>query len=452
MLTARTEAEFEVEDSRDAYAYPNDLARFVRACWEDHAGGADDSGHEPTEAPETPVLERLISTCYQASLLREEERPVTFRAILVAPEDLPEGGGPPGGLHRLAFGEPMPFDERELRRLSPAADFERSMIGVRRGEGGELEIWGIVHSGARWLRVARGGREGSAPLPPVPVVRAEGPGHLTVSRGSEFVAELAGGRIVGSRTDVLPSRWMGGFFAPVRDELAELHEEARLEAAARGEAWAPLDPELPRMIARRMYRRLFSALSEARHGATIVTFPPERAGEVLDGYVSLKHTFAGGEHRRRFRDLIVDTMNRLARAHGRDEEASYPKAVGWEEYSRSEDRELAAIDEALFEFANLVAGLAAVDGAVVMTDRGELLGFGGEISGELEPVLSVEKALDPEGEITVPEGVEAVGTRHRSAYRLAAAVPDALLAVVFQDGNVRFVANIDGVVTCWDQA
>jgi hypothetical protein len=35
---------------------------------------------------------------------------------------------------------------------------------------------------------------------------------------------------------------------------------------------------------------------------------------------------------------------------------------------------------------------------------------------------------------------------------LAAAVPDALLAVVSQDGNVRFVANIDGVVTCWDQA
>ena len=240
----------------------------------------------------------------------------------------------------------------------------------------------------------------------------------------------------------------------MRAALVELHEEARLEAEVRGEAWAPLDPELPRMIARRMYRRLFFNLSEARHGATIVTFPPERAGEVLDVYVSLKHSFADGEHRRRFRDLIVDTMNRLARAHGGEAgaEASYPKAVGWEEYSRSEDRELAAIDEAIFEFANLVAGLAAVDGAVVMTDRGELLGFGGEISGELEPVLSVEKALDPEGETTVPEGAEAVGTRHRSAYRLAAAVPDALLAVVSQDGNVRFVTDRDGAVTCWDQA
>jgi hypothetical protein len=452
--TARTAAGSGVEDPRDVHAYPDDLARFVRKSWEDRAGGVDDPGHEPAEAPGTPVLERLFSTCYQASLLREEERPVSFRAILAAPEDLPEGGGPPGGLHRLAFGEPRPFDERELRRLSPAADFERSLVGVRRAEDGDLEIWGLVHSGSRWLRVALGGRERSAPLPPVPVVGVEGPGRLTVNRGSEFVAELAGGRIAGSRADLFPSRWLRGYFTRVGEELLEMHGESRLEAEARGEAWASLDPELPRMIARRMYLRLFFTLSEARHGATIVNVPPERAEEVLDGHVSLKHSFADGDHRQRFRDLIVDTMNGLARTHGGEagEKASYPRTVGWEEYARSEDRELAELDEAISEFAHLVAGLAAVDGAVVMTDRGELLGFGGEISGELEPVLSVEKALDPEGEITVPEGAEAVGTRHRSAYRLAAAVPDALMVVVSQDGNIRYVADVDGAVTCWDQA
>ncbi len=454
MLTARTTAGPGLDDSGDVYAYPDDLARFVRESWEDHAGSADGPGYGPTEAPDEATLERLISTCYQASLLREEERPVTFRAILADPEDLPEGSGPPEGLHRLAFGEPRRFDENELRRLSPAADFERSLVGVRRGGDGELEIWGIVHTGPRWMRLARGGRDSSAPLPSAPVVRVEGPGLLTVNRGSGFVAELAGGRITGSRTDVLHSRWLGGFFAPVRDELVELHEGARLEAEARGEAWAPLDPELPRMIARRMYLRLFFTLSEARHGATIVTFPPEKAEEVLDRHISLKHTFADGGHRHRFRNLIVDTMNRLARTHGGEagERPSHPRTVGWEEYAQSEDRELAEIDEAILEFAHLVAGLAAVDGAVVMTDRGELLGFGGEISGELETVLTVEKALDPEGETTVPEGAEGVGTRHRSAYRLAAAMPGALLTVVSQDGNVRYVTDIDGAVTCWDQA
>lgn len=453
MSVTETDARSFVESTRTGYAYPDDLARFVLEHWEDYADGVEEPGCEQAEAPEVAVLETLFSACYQAGLLREEERPVTFRAILAPPEEFPEEDGPPYGLHRMEFGEPRPLNERELRRLSPAADYERSLIGVCRDDDGEMKIWGVVHSGSRWLRVLRGGRERSAPLPPVPVVKVEGPGCLTVKKGSGFVAQLAGGRIVGSRSDVFTSRWLRDFFTPTQDELRGLHEEARRVAEELGETWAPLDPELPRMIARQMYRRIVFTLSEARHGGTIVMVPPERTGEVLAGkHVTLKHTLADSEPRRRLKTLIVGIMNGLARAHGRGEEASYARAVGWEEYVRSEDRELADLDEAVFEFAHLVVGFAAVDGAVVMTHRGELLGFGGEISGEITPVLSVDKALDQEGDTTTREGAEDVGTRHRSAYRLAGALPDALLVVVSQDGNARFVTGKSGVVTCWDQA
>ena len=442
-----------VESTWIGYDYPDDLARFVWEHWEDYPEGVEEPGYGRTESPEEAVLEALFSVCYQAGLLREEERPVTFRAILAPPEAFPKEDGPPYGLHRVEFGESRPLNERELRRLSPAADFERSLIGVCRDDDSELRIWGVVHSGARWLRVLRGGRELSAPLPPVPVVIGQGPGHLTVKKGSEFVAELSGGRIVGSRSDVFTSRWLWDFFTPTQDELRELHKEARQEAGELGETWAPLDPEFPREIARQMYRRLVFTLSEARHGGTIIMVPPERAEEVLAGkHVGLKHTLVDGEPRRRLKTLIVGIMNSLAQAHGKGYEIAYPRAVGWEEYVRSENRELAELDEAVFEFAHLVAGCAAVDGAIVMTHRGELLGFGGEISGEITPVLSVEKALDREGETTARESVEGVGTRHRSAYRLAAAMPDTLLVVVSQDGNARFVTDRDGVVTCWDQA
>ena len=283
---------------------------------------------------------------------------MTFRAILAPPEAFPEEDGPPHGLHRVEFGESRPLNERELRRLSPAADLERSLIGVRRDGSGGMRIWGFVHSGSRWLGSLRGGRERSAPLPPVPVVIGQGPGHLTVMRGSGFVAELSGGRIVGSRLDVYASRWIGDFFTPTQDELRGLHAEARRKAEERGEAWAPLDSGFPREIARQMYRRLVFTLSEARHGGTIILVPPEKAGEVLAGkHVSLKHTLVGYEPRRRLMTLIVGIMNRLARAHGGEagEEVAYPRAVGWEEYVGSEDRELAELDEAVFELAHLVA-------------------------------------------------------------------------------------------------
>ncbi len=435
------------------HAYPGDLAGFVRERWRRYPKGAEERDHGEAGLPGAAVLEALLSTCYQASLLREEERPVIFRMVFAGPQDFPEGEGPPDGLHRLEFEEPRLFDEHELRRLSPAADFDRTLVGVSEDDDGELKIWGVVHSGPRWLRGVQGGREPSAPLPPVPVVEVEGPGRLQVKKGSVAVAELEAGRLSDSYADVFASQWLPDLFAPVRAELVELHEEARREAMSLGEPWAPLDPDVSRKVAQQMFRRLVSTVRDARHGGTIIIVPPGRAEEVLAGHhVFLKHAFVDGEPRRRFRTLIVRIMNRLAESHGRGEEVAYPRAVGWEEYVWSEDRELAELDEAIFEFAHLVAGLAAVDGAVVMTRRFELLGFGGEISGELTPVHSVRKSLDLEGESTVEEGTQGVGTRHRSAYRLAGALPDVLLVVVSQDGDARFVRDKDGAVTCWDQA
>lgn len=116
-------------------SYPGALARFVRDRWRDvpePLGGID-------LLPEAAVLEDFFSTCYHASMLREEERPVTFRAILAAPTRFATDGRPPEGLQRLEFSGSLPFDPRELRRLSVAADPRRTLIGVRQeGEKGLL--------------------------------------------------------------------------------------------------------------------------------------------------------------------------------------------------------------------------------------------------------------------------------------------------------------------------
>ena len=71
---------------------------------------------------------------------------------------------------------------------------------------------------------------------------------------------------------------------------------------------------------------------------------------------------------------------------------------------RDDDRaEIETLDEALFDVAHLIAGLAAADGAVVMSKHNELLGFGGMISDRLPDVERVCRALDLEGERVVEE-------------------------------------------------
>ena len=121
------------------------------------------------------------------------------------------------------------------------------------------------------------------------------------------------------------------------------------------------------------------------------------------------------------------------------------------EFEATTDDEIATLDEALFETAHLIAGLAAADGAVVMSKDNELLGFGGMVSGSLPDVASVWRALDLEAERVAEEGTGNVGARHRSAYRRADALPGSLAIVISQDGGVRFVRRKSGRVTDWEQ-
>ena len=100
--------------------------------------------------------------------------------------------------------------------------------------------------------------------------------------------------------------------------------------------------------------------------------------------------------------------------------------------------------------SQLLAALAEVDGAVLLTDSFEVLGFGGEIVGGLREIRSVRRALDLEGTTTEEVPIDHVGTRHRSAYRLCAQEPSAIAIVVSHDGGVQFVASRDGQTTYWE--
>ncbi len=430
-------------------AYPHIVATFILERWQrahSHRGAAPDPwGGQP---PSNEALEQLITICFQASLLREELRPVTFRLILAEPGLFPCDQGPPDGLHCLRFSQTRPFNALEARRLSPAANFYRSLIGVCLDEKREQpRIWGILHSGLRWLQNAHGGRGRAQTLPPALVLSITGPGRITIGFGSELIAQTEGGIFTQQIPNIFEAKWMRSTFDAVRNDLFDHHSRAR--TAKSGGSWAPLDPMLIRIISQHAIKRLISALRGAHHGATILFMPTELLAELVEGnrYIDLKYRFAEGEPRARFRTLVVNIMNRVAELH-----AGSAGAVGWTEYALSNDEHLAAFDEAIFEMAYLVAGCAEVDGAVVLTKAFELLGFGGEISGELPGVVSVRRARDLEGEDAEEEYTESVGTRHRSAYRLCLAVPEAMAIVISQDGAVRFVKNRDGAVTYWDQS
>ncbi|MEO7109127.1 MAG: putative sensor domain DACNV-containing protein [Polyangiaceae bacterium] len=414
------------------HAYPAQLAEFARVRW-------------PVDAPGLPsreLLEELVSTAYQASLMRDEERPVSFRVILCDSADLPADRGPPNGLHRLIFDKPRTYGKHELRRLSPAATYHRSLIGVRiaKDENGErLEIWGVVHSGPRWLQNAQGGRKMPNTLPRAFVMRAAAPGRLAVACGLDTIAELRGGRLTDHALDVFESQWLPERFAAVRAELDAIHAKARADS---GQKWADLDPRFTGRLAQQMLKRIIATIRTAHHGGTLLFVPSETPQAEVDRNLLLKYGFFDDSARSRYRQIILKAMQKVASVNS--------GCVTWEMFEETKSVELSALDEAITELAHLVASLAAADGAVVLSKRFELVGFGAEIIGDLPETTTVARARDLEGATQTHESVEGVGTRHRSAYRFCQRFHDAIALVISQDGTVRFVAHKDGTLTYWD--
>jgi Probable sensor domain DACNV len=422
-------------------AYPKDLASYLRGRWQAGSGRAG----EPL--PDPKVLEHLISICYQASLLQEEGRPVRFRVIFLPPDRFPPDLGPPAGLHRLLFQDKLPFTERELRKLAPSVDFYGSLIGGWQDEESGLSIWGIVHSGPQWAQSLHGGGKGFQPLPASLVISVTDPGRLTISNGSIEVATLNAGKIIRPSTAVFDSMWIRSEFGSTVDEELAFHKEARKSAKR---PWAAIDPDFLGTIKKQAFMRIIGRIRSHRHGGTLIFIPDELKERFLSDNpcVKLKYKFVEEEPRKRFRTLTVEIANELAEFYGSVENPE--KAAGWPEYLTNKNQTLSRLDESIFEWAHLVAGMTQVDGAVLLTRRLELVGFGAQISGKLERVDEVAIAIDPEGTDIRKEPTDGVGTRHHSAYSLCNAFHNVLAIVISQDGTAQLIKWTRNMVTVWE--
>jgi len=94
--------------------------------------------------------------------------------------------------------------------------------------------------------------------------------------------------------------------------------------------------------------------------------------------------------------------------------------------------------EELSRTIDWVAGLTAVDGAVVITDRYEVLGFGAKIArrrgwAQVEQVRATEPIIGAAAVLAHPE--ELGGTRHLSAAQFVHDQRDAIALVASQDGR-----------------
>ena len=402
--------------------YPAEIAHALRTRWTQTEG---------SPLPEHAVLTQFLSIMYQASLLREEGRPVECHVVLATAAQLAPSA-PSEQLatnpHIVAFGTPRPWDEQEIRRLSPAVARPATLLAVRQTEAGELVLWGLLVADTPWDQLPGSLAATPGGVPPVLVVHVQGPGLLTCYCGATRVLTLRAGRIDGHGFLQFPRAWSRGRFGEMVAANPQL-------------AYAELN--LIAELGAHVQRQAVARVRAGGHGGLLVFVPPGAVAELLapGGLLRPKYPTQelGGEGRC---SQLIHAIIARQRTLG---------DVSWDYYQQAHDPALRTLALALDHFADLMADLMAVDGALVLTQNLEIVGFGVEIRAPHIALDQVFRALDLEGEHLQAEPADQGGTRHRAAYRLCEAAPACLAVAVSQDGGVQLVHHNAGQIIFWSQ-
>jgi hypothetical protein len=403
------------------YVYPPALWRPLLNRWERVPSWP---GRDEVKTPPRAHVTHMLNVAYHASLLDEESRPSRFRLAYCSPEhfDLHRGLNEP-----LVLVSSYPLTVSNLVRLAPSADPGRALIGVQASNSGSLEIWGIANAGSSWCERLEGHERSSFPPPDCLIVSAVCKGTITLSRAGNTLLTLRKGSV---EFPSPPSLWEGVLFRDMRHAFEE---------ATGHEGYAALMLSL-------FLERLLVQTRDSGHGGTFLFVPDlwNHADSDLRSRVSIKYRL-NDDHT--WRLLSAHCAKEFEASELRDRLSKQSSSPVFVQYAHVED-ELADIRALVHDQVSLIAGMSAVDGAVIVTNRLRLLGFGAEVTVQrVAGSLASELHTTPAARSAKHRFAD-FGTRHRSAFRFCSSHTGLIALIVSQDGAIRYAeSDVRGTVS-----
>ncbi len=395
--------------------FPKTLAGVTIKRWDRMVGG------DYTTPPRPPdrLLVELLEVLYLAAAMPEEARYPQFNVVAVPMSEIRNSSI--GDIWSFEF--PRPFSVDEVRRLAPAVDSKKSAMLCCWSKDG-WQIAGLVDLGTSWSR-ARIGLQYHYRFPPFLFVEISRPGQMKVYQGPYIVAALRDGRL-DRHKGIQFSFALGN---SVQNGLRRIWKRIRYPKL-----------EEPREFEGFQFLAFWNTLAalgncivdDAHGGAVIIARSRRSIGKELrikypQRSVVLQTAFIEFMNARH---EIADLVVRIEK-NEKSLEGAYAIA----------ELKLSAAHLRLVEATRFVARLAGCDGAIVIAEDLEVLGFGAEIRSELKPNTKVIQVIDDMRSIAKPLDVEHFGLRHRSAIKLVSRKGSACVMVVSQDGPISFVSS-----------
>jgi hypothetical protein len=401
------------------FATPADLARIIVAFrgWLHASAGP---GFQPiTEqgAISEQGLGQLLLLAYQASFYTDEGR--YTRARLFVPDVA--GQAHPVGINHLCRPAKRLSDPKVISQLAPTLVAEDSALVVQE-TAGELTCVGIslldaADASRPLLGMPRGWTRAVGGLQ----VQILGPGELRVSEGrAEYT--LRANRI-------LVYSWVVSA-AQVDRWIEELTGDLTAWCSSQDKDWTTRPLTVPGADVRALWSHLLREAVRLRHGGAFVVVPDPGRAPIKMKYPT--EPLALG-------DELANLWLALARAHHLLGSNLSADALEQTRIRRHQ----------LWSTTASVGHLSALDGCVVLDRRMTVHGFGGTIE---TGVASSSPRTYVNSRTNAPVAEEQLlarfGHRHRSAFLLCKAVPNAIAFVISQDGDLPVFSSDDRHVYC----
>lgn len=426
-------------------AFPNDLIQPLREI----VDGFSDEKHAFRRAfplPDDDDLATLLCEAYFASFQTEEGRRPGFRVLFASEEALTKTGKHPhdARVRMIKFDSPRRYVASEITRLAPAAELTRFLVCVHKSptDPNELEIWGLLDVGENWWRFIRHESSGGMPPPNHLTLTSLSAGEISVSAEGWIILSLKNGSIVRPAEDALSS---GRIADHLSTSTAALHADAVKELGTENWDDDGHDENYPQRFYTMFLERVLYNVRARAHGGSILLVPDhiEPQDTRITDRMTVKYPCL---YDHAWGQLTASLVN-----HRRYYDHYFPLSNGKIEINTENFRkhcrlsyEDEEIDQCLTDIAQSIAALTAVDGAVLMTTRFRVYGFGTEV---ICPSPSLEDVRVANSNKRLP--ISSYGTRHRAAFRLCSNWEDAIAFVVSHDGGVKAVKRVGPDVVLW---
>lgn len=405
--------------------------------------------------PEDDILEELVEVAYHASFKTEEQRKIAFRIAFCSREDLGKESDAIYETRQIEFPTPIAYNTNELFRLAPATDHRKVLIGVTKSDscltiksGSKLKIWGLIDTGlGLWKFIRREGNKGFTSLSCLNI-SSDAPGNLTVSLFGEVLVMLRHGELYIPPLHSLRYGPLSEFFNRATNQI---YEDFLGTIMKRETGISPLFSD-PKEEYINFLERLIFHIRDKLHGGTILVLSRDLLIDDL-----LKENKLSIKYRCEY-DIVWNLIVKMANLEFRGSEifqsmigtnADLPNKRYWE--SKSIEMDLRKTKSYLYDAVLFLSSLASVDGALVISDKLNLLGFGGEFRVHNETRDKISLSEDAFGEKIHERPFETFGTRHRSAFRFCDEHPNSVAFVISQDGDVKAIKKVDNdLIVCPD--